>query len=58
MNFYKRKSRHLSPVTKTKISNALKGRSKTQSEKDAIRDGMLKYWGNDANFPEDRRIED
>ena len=54
MQPFKRKSRHLSPVTRTKISNALKGRSKSEMTKAAIRDGMLRYWNDDANFPEDQ----
>lgn len=55
MNNYKRQSRHLSPTTKTKIANALKGRSKSESQKQAIRNGLLRYWSDDSNFPADQR---
>ena len=54
MKPYKRTSRHLSPVTRTKISNALRGRTKTESQKQAISAGLLRYWRDDSNFPEDQ----
>lgn len=47
---YKRTSRHLSPVVRQKISNALRGRTKTEAEREAISNGLKNYWGNPANF--------
>lgn len=52
-NQYLRTSRHLSDETKAKISRALTGRSKSFAHKEAIRQGELRYWHNDANFPDD-----
>ena len=52
---FKRTSRHPSDATKQKISAKLKGRSKPDSVKTAISTGMKKYWGNNANFPEDSK---
>ena len=43
---YKRKSRHLSPVTKQKISKALKGRTKPQSVRELISQSLRTYWAN------------
>ena len=42
----KRTSRRLSESTKAKIANSLKGRKKTDSHKQAISDGMARYWEN------------
>lgn len=53
-NEYKRTSRHLSKETKAKISRALTGRPKTHAHREAIRQGELRYWRNDSNFPDDR----
>lgn len=50
---YTRTSRHLSPETRAKISNSLTGRPKTIAHKEAIRQGELRYWRNDDNFPDD-----
>ena len=50
---YQRRSRHLSPETKAKISRSLTGRPKTIAHKEAIRQGELRYWRNDDNFPDD-----
>lgn len=48
-----RTSRHLSAETKAKISRSLTGRPKTLAHKEAIRQGELKYWRSDENFPDD-----
>lgn len=40
----KRTTRTLSETTKQKIANSLKGRKKTESHKQAISNGMAKYW--------------
>lgn len=50
---YKRTSRHLSEETKEKISQALKGRPKSNSHREAIRQGELRYWNDPNNFPDD-----
>lgn len=50
---YKRTSRYLSEETKEKISQALKGRPKSNSHREAIRQGELRYWNNPDNFPDD-----
>lgn len=50
---YKRTSRHLSEETKKKISQALKDRPKSNSHREAIRQGVLQYWNNPTNFPDD-----
>lgn len=57
-NEFKRKSRYLSPVVRQKISGALKGRSKTDAEKQAISQGMKRYWSDDRNFPADADRKD
>ena len=51
---YKRTSRHQSPETRQKISEALKGRPKSSIHRLRISRSMERYWGNDANFPDDR----
>ena len=55
MKEFKRKTRHLSTVTKQRITNSLKGWSKTPVERQAISQGLKNYWSNPANFddPED-----
>lgn len=40
----KRTSRHLSVETKRKISEALKGRSKSESHRKAISVALTRYW--------------
>ncbi len=40
----KRTSRKLSNATKQKIANSLKGRKKTERHKQAISNGMIRYW--------------
>ena len=42
---YKRQYREMDDVTKQKISQSLKGRSKTPTHCQAISDGLKKAWG-------------
>lgn len=53
-----RTTRHLSDATKAKISRSLTGRPKTMAHKEAIRQGELRYWRNDDNFPDDKKGTD
>lgn len=48
---YKRKYRQLSDETKQKISQSLKGRSKSMSHVENIKNGMKKYWKKVPNRP-------
>lgn len=40
----KRQYRELSDVTKMKISQAMRGRSKSTTHREAISNGMKEYW--------------
>lgn len=53
---YKRQSKYPSEETKQKISQKLKGRSKSDVTKERISQGLKSYWGNPNNF-KDSRIE-
>lgn len=48
---YKRKYRQMDNVTKQKISQSLKGRSKSFSHVENIRQGLKNYWKNIPNKP-------
>lgn len=54
-----RKARSMSAETKRKISEALKGQSKSEKHKQAISEGLKRYWAtipsenNDFNNDED-----
>lgn len=50
-----RLQRKLSDVTRMKISEAMKGRHKTEKHKAAIRRGMLRYWENVPHVKEEER---
>ena len=50
---YKRTSRHPSDETRQRISQALKGRCKSSSHKQALSASLKDYWGDDNNFPDD-----
>lgn len=50
---YRRTSRHPSEQTKERISQALRGRPKDESWRQAISRGMINYWEDDNNFPDD-----
>ncbi len=51
MNTNKRLYRELKPETKQKISQSMKGRSKTTSHKEAISNGLKSYWKNIPHKP-------
>ena len=40
----KRTTRKMSTITKQRISQKLKGKTKTTKHKEAISEGMIKYW--------------
>ena len=50
---YKRTSRHPSDETKERISQALRGRPKSDEHRQSISASMVAYWENDDNFPQD-----
>ena len=50
---YKRTSRHPSDETKERISQALRGRPKSDEHRQLISASMIAYWENDDNFPAD-----
>lgn len=50
---YRRTSRHPSEQTKERISQALRGKPKSDAQKQQISASMVAYWGNDENFPDD-----
>lgn len=47
----KREYRQLSDETKAKISQSMKGRSKTFTHKEAISNGLKSYWNTIPNKP-------
>lgn len=49
---YKRKCRQMSDETKQKISQSLKGRSKSMSHVENIKNGLRNYWKNIPNRPD------
>lgn len=51
MNTNKRKYRELDPETKQKISQAMKGKSKSFTHKEAISNGLKDYWKTIPNKP-------
>ena len=52
---YKRKYRQMDDVTKEKISQSLKGRSKSFSHVENIRKGLRNYW---AQIPNKKQNDD
>ena len=48
---YKRQYRQMDDTTKMKISQALKGRSKSMTHKENIKNGLRDYWKNIPNKP-------
>ena len=46
MRAYKRQVRNLSPETRAKISEALKGKKKDAQTRKAISRGLKRYWSN------------
>ena len=51
MREYKRQWRELEDSTKEKISNAMKGKSKSSYHKEHIRQSMLNYWAQVGHKP-------
>ena len=51
MNTNKRKYRELAPETKQKISQAMKGKSKSFTHREAISNGLKDYWKTIPNKP-------
>lgn len=49
---HKRQYRQMSDVTKQKISQSLKGRSKSMSHVENIRNGLKSYWEHIPNRPD------
>ena len=54
---YKRQSRRPSEETKARISNSLKGVAKSTEHKQHLSQSLKNYWGNDNNFPADKKQE-
>ena len=52
---YKRTSRHPSDQTRELLRSALRGKPKSEPHKEAIRNGLIAYWADDNNFPDDAR---
>ena len=50
---YKRQYRQLSDATKQKISQSLKGRSKSMSHVENIKNGLKNYWQTVPNRPDE-----
>lgn len=50
-NNYKRQYRQLNDTTKQKISQSLRGRTKSATHTQAISDGLKKYWTSVPNQP-------
>lgn len=50
---YKRTTRTVPQDVRTKIGNSLRGRSRSEAAKEAISQGLKRYWGNSSNFPDD-----
>lgn len=50
---YKRTSRHPSERTRQLISQALSGKPKSETHKQALSTALKNYWGTDENFPDD-----
>lgn len=50
---YKRTSKTCPQDVRTKIGNSLRGRSRSEAAKEAISQGLKRYWGNSSNFPDD-----
>ena len=54
---YKRKYREMDDATKAKISQSLKGRSKSFSHVENIKQGLRNYWKSVPNKPTDENRE-
>lgn len=54
-NNHKRQYRQLGDTTKQKISQSLKGRTKSIAHTQAISDGLKKYWTTVPNQPNNNK---
>ena len=54
----KRKFRELSPETKAKISQAMRGKSKSFTHRENIRNGLKEYWKTVPNKPTNEKAGD
>ena len=54
---YKRQSRHPSDETRARISKSLTGQAKSDEHKSHLSQALKAYWGNDNNFPNDKKPE-
>lgn len=54
----KRRFRELSPETKAKISQAMRGKSKSFTHRENIRNGLKEYWKTVPNKPTNEKAED
>ena len=52
---YKRQYRQMSDETKQKISQSLKGKSKSMSHVENIKKGLKNYWKQIPNRPDDEQ---
>lgn len=52
---YKRQCRQMDDATKKKISQSLKGRSKSFTHVENIRNGLRKYWETVPNRPTEEK---
>lgn len=55
---FKRVSKHPSLQTRERISQALRGKPKSQHTRELISRSMRDYWSRPENFPADYRHED
>ena len=56
-NTYKRRYRQLDDATKLKISQALRGRSKSATHAEAISTGLKNYWQQVPEKPNNNEIK-
>ena len=55
---YKRQYRQMDDTTKMKISQALRGRSKSSTHKENISAGLRQFWQSVPNKPKDENNQD
>lgn len=55
---YRRKYRQLSDETKQKISQSLRGKSKSVSHVENIKNGLKNYWKTVPNQPQDENTNE
>lgn len=54
---YRRTSKSPSLQTRQKLSNALKGKTKSPETRERIAAGLRQYWNTPENFPDDNQTE-